>query len=166
MGDDRVTRAAGEARGGASKSSRLLSACHVPEGLDDGVLRVVAIGVGGVRLPIVDVERRIGATEDELKLSRGEHAHPSRWDHLREAAKEGVAWPAQLRVQPVVRDQEDVLEAVGRGDRKLRAVWLECHLSPRVRRQLGVDVLLEGKCECELLQLAFVSARPELRAGM
>ena len=84
----------------------------------------------GMRAPIVDIQRRVRTAEDELQLMRREHIDPRGGHDLAKPAEEGVARPAHLRVETIMRDEEDVLEPVGQRDGDILAIRLESDLTP------------------------------------
>merc|ERR1712224_846285 len=83
-----------------------------------------------MRAPIVDIQRRVRTAEDELQLMRREHIDPRGGHDLAKPAEEGVARPAHLRVETIMRDEEDVLEPVGQRDGDILAIRLESDLTP------------------------------------
>ena len=85
---------------------------HVPEQLDDRVLRVVSTGIVCVGSQVVDVDAASRSADELLQLALAEHLKPFHRDDLTQAVQERRALALDLKVQPVVRHAVDVVHAV------------------------------------------------------
>jgi len=85
--------------------------------------------------------------------------------YLRKAAQECIAGGPQLRVEPILRQVQNVLGAVGRCDSNLVAVWDEIDGAPLLFGHVVARELLDRKGEAEVGHVAVVALQKIERAS-
>eukprot|EP00967_Tisochrysis_lutea_P026369 scaffold30433_cov26-Tisochrysis_lutea.AAC.1 len=121
-----------------------------------GGLGVIAARVDGVRAPVGDGQRCVGATEDELQLRRREHADPLAGHHLRKTTQKSVARTTQLGIEPVVCETQDILCAVRRCHAHVGATGNELDGAALLLRYHVARELLNGEREAKIFHVTVV----------
>ena len=124
---------------------------NVPQPADDAVVGVEAAKVLGVPAQVLQVNGRVVAGDEPLKLRRAEHGQPLGVDDGAEAANEGRRLLVNLRVHAKVRHQVNVADA-----RLLRHRDGLSAVQQLVRHNLPHGVLVHGEGEIERGDVALV----------